>query len=133
MDKSTHMQACISTNKSMAFNIHSKQHYVMENQWIMIDEGKTPYIPGSSSKKKSSLSSLNEFFSPKTPQVKQLTSNVSLCRQELTIYASEKYLLSFFFVLPTISAAATFFLQSVPSRRPAGPPSREISPMAWRS
>ena len=44
----------------------------------MRDEEKTAYIPSSSSKKKSSLSSLNEFLSPKTPQVKQLTSNVSL-------------------------------------------------------
>ena len=51
MDKSTHMQACISTNKSVAFNIHPKQHYAMENQWIRRDEEKTAYIPGSSSQK----------------------------------------------------------------------------------
>ena len=40
MDKSTQTQAYISTNRSVAFNIHPKQHYVMENQWIMRDEEK---------------------------------------------------------------------------------------------
>ena len=77
MDKSTHMQACISTNKSMAFNIHSKQHYVMENQWIMRDEEKTAYIPGSSSKEiKSQLSqrvSLSKDSSSKAAHLKCLS------------------------------------------------------------
>ena len=63
MDKSTQMQAYISTSRLVAFNIHPKQHYVMENQRIMRDEEETVYIPGSSSKKKSSLSFLKEFLS----------------------------------------------------------------------
>ena len=44
----------------------STQNSIMlwKNQWIMRDEEKTAYIPGSSSKKKSSLSFLNEFLPP---------------------------------------------------------------------
>ena len=73
------MQAYISTNKSVAFNIHPKQHYVKENQWITRDEGKTVYIPGSLSNENQILAFSVNF--PSCPSNFQKLSTISHSRQ----------------------------------------------------
>ena len=58
------MQAYISTSRLVAFNIHPKQHNVMENQQIMRDEEKTVYIPGFLQQKEKQASALPMSFPP---------------------------------------------------------------------
>ena len=58
------MQAYISTSRLVAFNIHPKQHNVMENQRIMRDEEKTVYIPSFLQQKEKQASALPMSFPP---------------------------------------------------------------------
>ena len=97
------MQAYISTSRPVAFNIHPRQHYVTENQRIMRDKEETVYIPGSSSKYKTSLGSLKEFLSagnstqaPKKNSPKNSLKNSSPC--SLSTVSFFRIPFSFFFL-----------------------------------
>ena len=125
MDKSTQMQAYISTSKLVAFNIHPRQHYVTENQRIMRDEEEIVYIPDSSSKNKTSLGSLKEFLSagnstqaPKKNSPKNSLKNFPPCSLSTVSFFVSLFLFFLSFCIPDLPSqrsllqptlSATFF------------------------